>query len=57
MYAEYNNRYEPRLRLRLSLKNIKRNGNLLNLPLFLCDWLSELLLKCSLDDIESSHEA
>lgn len=42
-FAEYNKKYEPRLRLRFSLKNVKRNGNLLNLPLFLCDWLKEVL--------------
>lgn len=42
-FAEYNKKYEPRLRLRLSLKNVKRNDNLLNLPLFMCDWLKDLL--------------
>lgn len=42
-FAEYNKKYEPHLRLRFSLKNVKRNGNILNLPLFLCDWLKEIL--------------
>ena len=42
-FAEYNKKYEPQLRLRFSLKNVKRNDSLLNLPLFLCDWLKDLL--------------
>lgn len=42
-FTEYNKRYEPQLRIRFSMKNIKRNGNLLNLPLFVCDWLKDLL--------------
>ncbi len=42
-FAEYNKRYEPRIRLRFSMLNIKRNGNLINFPLFLCDWLSDVI--------------
>ena len=42
-FAEYNKKYNPRLRIRFSLKNVMRNDNLLNLPLFLCDWLKDLL--------------
>lgn len=40
---EYDKRYHPNLRLRFSMLNIKQNGNLLNLPLFLCDWLTNIL--------------
>ena len=40
---EYQKRYEPRLRLRLSMQNIKRDGNLVNLPIFLCDWIREVV--------------
>ena len=36
-FAEYNKKYEPRIRLRYSLLNIKRNGNMVNFPIFLCD--------------------
>jgi hypothetical protein len=30
-------------RIRFSMLNVRRNGNLINLPVFLCDWLKELL--------------
>ena len=43
-FAEYNKKYEPRIRLRYSLLNIKRNGNMVNFPIFLCDWLNDVLL-------------
>ena len=42
-FAEYNKKYEPRIRLRYSLLNIKRNGNMVNFPIFLCDWLKDIL--------------
>lgn len=42
-FAEYNKKYEPRIRLRYSLLNIKRNGNLVNFPIFLCDWLNDMI--------------
>ena len=42
-FAEYNKKYEPRIRLRYSLLNIRRNGNLVNFPIFLCDWLKDVL--------------
>lgn len=42
-FAEYNKKYNPRIRLRYSLLNIKRNGNLINFPIFLCDWLNDVL--------------
>lgn len=41
--SEYDKKYNPEIRLRFSTLNVKRNGNLLNLPLFLCDWLREIL--------------
>lgn len=40
---EYERKYSPNIRLRFSLLNIKRVGNLINLPIFLCDWLKEML--------------
>ena len=42
-FAEYNKKYEPRIRLRYSLRNISRNGNMVNFPIFLCDWLNDVL--------------
>jgi len=42
-FAVYNEKYKPELRIRLSMLNSKQDGNLLNLPIFLCDWLREIL--------------
>lgn len=39
----YQDKYSPVIRLRLSLKNMKVNGNIINIPLFMCDWLKEIL--------------
>ena len=41
--AEYSRRYNPPLRLRLSLLNLKHDNNLINIPLFLADRLPLLL--------------
>lgn len=40
---EYNKRYSPELRVRFSMLNVKKDDNLMNLPLFLADRLKELL--------------
>lgn len=40
---EYNKRYSPELRVRFSMLNVKKDDNLINLPLFLADRLKELL--------------
>ena len=42
-FAEYDKKYHPELRIRLSMKNIKKDGNLLNLPIFMTDWLKNYL--------------
>ncbi len=42
-FAVYNEKYNPQLRIRLSMLNIKKDGNLLNLPLFLTDWIQSYL--------------
>ncbi len=42
-FAEYDKKYQPELRIRFSLKNLKMDGNLLNIPLYLTDWLQQLL--------------
>ena len=39
----YQDKYAPELRIRFSLKNFNINGNILNIPLFLCDWLKDIL--------------
>lgn len=42
-FKVYQEKYSPTLRLRFSMKNLKVNGNILNIPLFLCDWLKDIL--------------
>lgn len=38
----YTNTYEPKLALRFSTRNLKRDGIVLNLPLFMADWTRSL---------------
>lgn len=40
--AEYNKRYTPRLRVRFSMLNLKRDESFLNIPLFLADRMDYL---------------
>jgi predicted AAA+ superfamily ATPase len=40
----YNGLYEPSVRLRYSLKNLKKDGGLINIPLFLIDYTDKLLM-------------
>ena len=42
-FKVYQEKYAPTLSLRFSMKNLKLNGNILNIPIFLCDWLKEIL--------------
>ncbi|MBQ3629616.1 MAG: ATP-binding protein [Prevotella sp.] len=42
-FAVFDEKYHPDLRLRFSLRNVKRDGNLLNLPIFLADWMKHYL--------------
>jgi predicted AAA+ superfamily ATPase len=39
----YNNLYHPSTRLRFSLRNLKRDEGLLNIPLFMVDYLEKLI--------------
>ena len=41
--TQYNNTYAPPLRLRFSMQNLKRDNNLVNLPLFMADRTKELI--------------
>ena len=41
--VEYNKRYAPSLRIRFSLLNLKQDGGLVNIPLFLADRMKELV--------------
>jgi len=42
-FAEYDKKYQPDLRIRFSLKNLKKDGNLLNIPLYLADWMKQII--------------
>ena len=42
-FKVYQEKYSPSLRLRFSMKNLKANGNIINIPIFLCDWLKVIL--------------
>ena len=42
-FAEYDKKYQPALRIRYSMKNLKKDGNLLNIPLYLADWTKNIL--------------
>jgi len=41
--AFYNKQFKPNLRIRYSLKNLKYNEGLLNIPLFMADYTQELI--------------
>ena len=39
----YNDIYAPRLRIRYSFNNLKKDDNLLNIPVFLADWTNKMI--------------
>ncbi|MDL2277318.1 ATP-binding protein [Parabacteroides sp. OttesenSCG-928-G07] len=41
--SEYRKKYQPELSLRFSLKNVEKNDDLLNLPLYLADYAGKLI--------------
>ena len=41
--ALYNQRYTPRIRVKFSLKNLKKDNNLINIPMFLVDHLEKFI--------------
>lgn len=41
--AEYRKKYEPRLSVRFSLKNLRKDGDLLNIPLYMADYLINMI--------------
>ncbi|MDD5568747.1 MAG: ATP-binding protein [Candidatus Omnitrophica bacterium] len=56
-FALYNQKYAPLIRVRFSLKNLKKDGNLVNIPMFLADHLDKLIgLALRPKDIESYQE-
>ena len=41
--ASYTSRYNPSLRVRLSMNNLQYNGGLISIPLPLADWILRLI--------------
>ena len=39
----YNEKFSPKLRIRYSFQNLKKDGNLLNIPVFLADWTRKII--------------
>lgn len=39
----YNKEYNPKVRIRFSLKNLNQDGNLINIPLFMADYTKKIL--------------
>lgn len=39
----YNDLYQPKLRIRFSLRNLKKDDNLMNIPLFMADFSAKLI--------------
>ncbi len=39
----YNKEFQPKVRVRYSLKNLKQDGGLLNIPLFMADYMKKLI--------------
>ena len=38
-FSEYRKKYKPELSIRFSLKNVEKNNDLINFPLYLADWV------------------
>ncbi len=52
--TKYNEKYNPKLRIRLSMKNLSLDGNLLNVPLFMIEYLPKLI-DLALETIKSNN--
>ena len=39
----YNQKYQPKLRVRISGKNLLKNENLINIPLFMVEFIDKLI--------------
>ena len=42
-FSEYRKKYKPELAIRFSLKNVEKNDDMFNFPLYLADWLNVFL--------------
>ena len=39
----YNNKYSPKVSIRISMDNLSKDGNILNIPLFLLDRIDDFI--------------
>ena len=39
----YNEKYNPKMRIRFSMKNLNKDDNLINIPLFMVEYIDEIL--------------
>ena len=39
----YNEKYSPKTRIRFSMKNLQKDGNLINIPLFMVEYVRKLI--------------
>ena len=47
----FDEKYSPKLRIRYSFNNLKINGNLLNIPLFLADWTQKIIKNIRFENV------
>ena len=45
----YETLFKPEIRIRFSFNNFKKDGNLINIPVFMADWTKKILDKCAND--------
>lgn len=45
----YETLFKPEIRIRFSFNNFKKDGNLINIPVFMADWTKKTLDKCAND--------
>ena len=41
--TSYNNKYSPKVSIRISMDNLSKDGNILNIPLFLLDRIDDFI--------------
>lgn len=49
----YNERYSPEFMIRFSMNNLRKDGNILNIPLFLADWTKKIIPFATTSEKES----
>lgn len=44
----YNDKYNPRLRVRFSMRNLTIDNNLINIPLFMVEYLEKIIQEANI---------